>query len=283
MMEVLSPSFAALLAVTSGACGRRAPDASRPPVAISVDPAPIHVTPAPASVAPAVGSEGGLPLKRCPPKIALPGRSDCEAVVAAAGNRPGDLLDCVATPGGAWALEETARRAVPCKGQAPGDPAGQDTDWQLVHVSRDGQRAIGRRGRSTDDCIGLAGGSKSSVSLIGGFDYDGDGEPEAFLLQESESHVGQYEHDVSIFRFAGGKVQPFGPGAQALDDVDCDGIPDLMVPSRCPCRNAMGQDETWCPDLFQAIHALPGGLFSRDDAVARASVPACGPEPPPSP
>jgi hypothetical protein len=195
-----------------------------------------------------------------------------------------DPISCEPTPHGAWGIEATRQTTVPCAsagGAPPPTCSGTRLEWRLVHVSTSGARTIGPTGAIEHDGIGLPGGHRQTVFLTGSFDYDGDGEPEAFVTEMDEDHVSQVTKRITLWRFAAGKIGSFGPSEHVYEtrDVDCDGRPDLLVLGSCPCFAHDGsgyyRPPNMCPELLRALHSRPDGSFSADDSVARASVRTC--------
>lgn len=178
--------------------------------------------------------------------------------------------------GGPWAIEVESATATPCQGSCA------RLRWRLVHVSNGGEVA---RGPSEDDRVGARGLRLGAVSF---FDWDGDGEPEAFLRRGRASFGCGREGDPldergGIWTFHAGQVTPYEParravgegaGPQAVRDADGDGRPDLLSagPFRAvvelACGTAGGTALLEGPELL--ARSRPDGGFAPDDEAAQA-------------
>jgi hypothetical protein len=183
-------------------------------------------------------------------------------------------LTCLPFPGGAWALEVEAFAHF----------TGED-DYEVVPVAyREGRRVAAEQ--ASIQVRVYPGGPTTTLTTSLASDYDGDGVPE-FYAQS-------YEPDAvpwcgirgwgRIFTLSRGAVSLYGP-ARFLDiglpkDIDGDGrldLPTVGLQNDPNIEPPCGAEDF--PRSFIA-HALPNGLFSANDTVAKSWVLAWCPAPP---
>jgi hypothetical protein len=143
--------------------------------------------------------------------------------------------------------------------------------WELVALGRDGVvRARGPRfeGESSDM-------ADLRVEIGAVFDWDGDGELDVAVRRSEWHHESPSECTYSLFALRGGRVVAYElPDAlrtiREVEDVDRDGRPDLILPTRWSFVDACGMNgiEHAGPSLL--AHARADGTFSQADDVARA-------------
>ncbi|MEZ4407529.1 MAG: VCBS repeat-containing protein [Polyangiales bacterium] len=181
--------------------------------------------------------------------------------------------ECHYGPSGAWVIEA----AGPLQQRtARGDDG--PTRWfeqraRLAFVANGG-----RVTRSTRAAVTLSSRDERGVAMYftALHDLDGDGADEAAVAVRAERLDLGNPTSVTgvIYAARDGAVAPYarGEGVSATDafDVDGDGRPDFVQPSRYRAPNGCGPSIFYGPS--ELAHALPDGGFSRDDAVAREFV-----------
>lgn len=262
----------ALLALSVASC--RTPSPSTATTAQSaVAPTPSTVAPSP-SVAPPAPS---------PPRVA-----PCDALMAehresVARLPPGEeggppvlpahLGECVAVPGGAWAV--VLHDDVPPEGE-------RSFHWLVRWRGDDGTSAELLPPIESPHCPEPA--STCNLPARGGvafdalrtFDVDGDGRMEFFVGAEHRAEEGVYGATRAIYALRDGQVQEVDVGLafgriQGVDDVDHDGRVDVL--SHGPYT---GDEDACSPFPVRVIgpllvgHSLGGGRFNWEDDVARA-------------
>ena len=116
------------------------------------------------------------------------------------------------------------------------------------------------------------------------FDFDGDGEDEVFVA----THIGTkdltHEAEGVLLAWKGGKIGPYEPAASlkihALDDIDADGRPDLVLDTFKTTQPDDKGGRNPATTLRALAHSLPDGSFSTKDAVAAGYVQKQCPTPP---
>lgn len=193
-------------------------------------------------------------------------------------DEPSRVIDADKTP---WRLRIADTRYEPCVAVYEGPPSqcrDVHEDWELQFVGPNGVGHGRAMGTTKDQHVGLPGGSEERISLAGAFDYDGDGIPEVFVVFDWKDHVTHQRRRVSIWKYANGSIERFGTTRDGwqLEDADCDGRPDLVLPSACPCGPEDAATEYRdCLPPHQIVHARADGTFSEDDGVARARPSRC--------
>lgn len=191
---------------------------------------------------------------------------------------------CVSDAAGAWAIELESLAYRP-----PSDPApGWQGRWVLARYQGDARVAFapattGGPPLATNCCEGY--GFRVAHEPVF-FDADRDGVPEVFLRGKEEGDEGHLFTWAHLLTFTGGELRPY-PAAADLDvaeasDVDHDGAIDLITHGGYRASaHACGSDFDFPtkPPSFVA-HAVSGGRFSVDDAVAKASARAWCPSAP---
>jgi hypothetical protein len=185
---------------------------------------------------------------------------------------------CEPSPRGAWALDvEEAKQLEP--DPESGDPGGWEARYALVYVLPDGRVA---RSPDVADVVSSHQAEERGVSVIGTFDYDGDGASEIIVLQSSDYGGEEHYENTRVLTFKNNLVLPYVP-AEGLDisrvvDVDADGRPDLVIPSPVSVSGPCGLDGQTFGGPSHVAHSRPDGTFSLDDAVAKEVVrKQCGP------
>jgi hypothetical protein len=105
------------------------------------------------------------------------------------------------------------------------------------------------------------------------FDYDGDGIVELLLHAIDTHHTSSPKRRLSVWKYTEAGVIPY-PGLDGLalifaQDVDRDGRPDLVLDAGVALPDS-DQHSSLASDEWLLLHSLPGGAFSRPEAVARA-------------
>lgn len=181
--------------------------------------------------------------------------------------------ECHYGPSGAWVIEA----AGPLQ-QRTARGEGGPTRWfeqraRLAFVANGGRVARSTRATATLSSREERGVAMYFTAL---HDLDGDGSDEAAVAVRTERLDLGNPTSVTgvIYATRDGAVTPYarGEGVSATDafDVDGDGRPDFVQPSRYQAGNGCGPSIFYGP--AELAHALPDGGFSRDDAVAREFV-----------
>lgn len=174
---------------------------------------------------------------------------------------------CFATPRGAWGI-----RLDRWENKDPPDSGDRDFTFEgaisVVHLpelvaAKDGPASL----------FALRGGFEATTlrrPML--FDYDGDGEPELFLVSDHHVHEDASTTHAALFTWKAGAVTVYPglpPNVTASEDVDRDGRPDFLYFPYSEIRESAcsGFGFRWDGPRFVA-HALPGGAFSLDDKVA---------------
>ncbi|MDO9016887.1 MAG: VCBS repeat-containing protein [Myxococcales bacterium] len=224
---------------------------------------------------------------------AVPSTAQCDAlraesratVARALGARPATAwpalaaLDwCAPTPGGgAWALHVDALAVERDPDTRREVLAGT---FSLVHASAEGARAsvrpwsegiTGPEGNLVcapgDECV--------TVEAPSLFDHDGDGEPEVFVRVATVRERGAGSFHGRVWTFRDGAVDVYPPSrpwmVAAVRDVDNDGRPDLLTHGHylAEAPGPCGRAPVLATGPLLAVHSLPDGRFSLDDAAAR--------------
>ena len=179
--------------------------------------------------------------------------------------------ECHYGPSGAWVIEA----AGPIQARAGREEGGEATRWREQRVRLAFVANGGRVTRSTRATATLSSRDQRGVAarFTALHDLDGDGGDEAAVAVRAERlDVGTPTEEIGvIYTSRGGAVAayPLGEGvrAEVAFDVDGDGRPDFVQPSRYRAPNGCGPSIFYGPP--ELAHALPDGGFSRDDAVAR--------------
>ena len=179
---------------------------------------------------------------------------------------------CFATPNGAWAVRIDAWKRPGEDWRRVEELAGS---WTLVHVDRAGHEVAARPGAAQVYAL-AEGGDVARIHAIATFDYDGDGEPELLVSTFQREYEGAALSAAVVATFSHDAVTELAglPKAyEGFDDVDHDGRPDVLwFPYGYLRAGALGDVREAGPSFV--AHALAGGAFSLDDAVARAHVEA---------
>lgn len=247
--------------------------AARPPEALRAR----RVTPQPPFAAPA----DPPPVDpRCAPVVARNGQR------VAAANRIGEARDrtersqygaltmrldphlqCRATPAGVWSLA-----LAPARFLLEGEPH-ITADTALTWAPAAGPPAS----LATSLVSEQFPLSSTYPGLERAFDWDGDGAPEVVLRVARYVFEAPEPDTVTLYTARGGVVRPYAPAQGferilAVEDVDADGRPDLILPSPWRHCDRCGMMGVWHDGPTLAAHALPDGTFSTRDDVARAWV-----------
>jgi len=178
-----------------------------------------------------------------------------------------EAAPCVTGKGGAYGVALSYE-----KDASDGYGPGYSGNAVLLHAD-----AMGRVARSRALPAPSTGTYATSFTISGVADYDGDGTDELLVAVRDWEFEGNGDYGAQIWRVAGEHVEPYGPAEKLriarLEDVDHDGLPDVIVPTPFQGRiNGCGPDgneiefgPSW------ALHAQVGGGFGFDDA-SRAEV-----------
>src|SRR6478752_6554685 len=173
-----------------------------------------------------------------------------------------EAAPCVASKGGAYGVALSYE-----KDASDGYGPGYSGNAVLLHAD-----AMGRVARSRALPAPSTGTYATSFTISGVADYDGDGTDELLVAVRDWEFEGNGDYGAQIWRVAGEHVEPYGPAEKLriarLEDVDHDGLPDVIVPTPFQGRiNGCGPDgneiefgPSW------ALHAQVGGGFGFDDA-----------------
>jgi hypothetical protein len=173
---------------------------------------------------------------------------------------------CVDTERGLWLIRPGEARVEPREEGAPvfvqlpvtltwqphdGAPASVDTSWSLSEMG------------DMFQSIGPA------------FDLDGDGTPELFVKDETWHFEGGETARMTIYSVKNGVVVPYAsaPNArapEAVEDIDRDGRPDLVLPSPWAFSDRCGLYGDLHPAPRPAARSRPDGSFSLNDPQTRA-------------
>jgi hypothetical protein len=277
----IAARVAAIAILASAGCARRdaAVDAG-PTASASVAPPP-QVDAAPPDAARA----GPSHHRALPTRDALLAHPTCANVVRAneramdaIARRSGMRTDGDATVGG-WAWRDDRNDSIAtlgptCLPLADGSAWAVEIDdrtpprWTLVHYAVGGARQALPSIAADDGPIRPLGPAR-----VVAFDYDGDGAEEIWVEHGRWCGVSASQR---LYTFRGGRIAPYAvPGDARIDDVDDiddDGRPDLlsaagleMDPVRCNLSDVVCVHHAF----KRALHSLPDGTFSDDDAAAR--------------
>ncbi len=273
----------AAVAAAVAACGRTVPDGT---------PASPAGTPPPAAAVASAGSARALasavPRANAPaPKPACAVLADEEkALKGLKLPKAGQRGPCAPHPGGAWAVTVRA---------SPKDAKG--ALLELTHLADDGTRVaapfldnqMGAVPLAKDDApnCSYCDFGQSRILLKSTYDFDHDGVPEAWVQQIPDDSFA-VEGD-ALFTLRAGKIAPYAPAdgvsAFELQDVDHDGIPDLVYRQQLGGGYDAGCGApvraTYSPPLV--AHAKADGTFSFDDDEAKKAARAACPAPPAQP
>jgi hypothetical protein len=233
----------------------------------------------PARPAPSPRVPGPVPSPECAAvtasweAIALRVMRETGRIAPQDGDLPVDVdlpyIPCRETPQGRWALRPGDVSVT------PGDEA-HDTRISiaaaLVWEATDAVPGARPELRMAWEAAEL---NETFASIAAAADLDGDGTPEVFLSQEEwYFEADDYEH-VSVLTIRDGTIVPYAPSGVAASgrytaDIDRDGRPDLVLSSPWTFHDRCGMNGIPHRGPEPALHALPDGGFSRDDAAVRA-------------
>lgn len=279
------------------ACARTPEDApvaptSPPPAAIPVANAP---PPAPSATAPVADAEAPPPSEEecarafddesaetsdtAPPWAAVSlfqrEPSDdliklCEALEKRARPRDPESFQCYTRAGGApqgvWSFVE----------EHP-NPTRPEHYWRLAYAAPGAKIVVATAKRvfGNVDVPAVEGGElPARAELRAITDFDRDGAPEVVVRSGRPlDSSGTPEWTYEVWTLKGAGIVPYAPAAKLktvwLEDVDSDGIPELVVD---PHDIQLGNSMYWSGakrDWSLVAHAKPDGTFSLDDDVAK--------------
>jgi hypothetical protein len=189
---------------------------------------------------------------------------------------PEDKVACIQRGGRGWGLfaRDVRVRFDPGSGDWV-----MDTRWDLAPIGPAGSpRVVAARVETRYTMM-----SGASEELVAIFDWDDDGTPEVAVRREDWATDTAIEQQIRVFTVRAGRVVPFEPvrpleRIDGIEDVDRDGRPDLVLPTRWQFSDGCGMEGRLYLGPPLLAHALRGGTFSLTDDVARAHVQrACDP------
>lgn len=268
-----------------GACAHP----SRPPIAASPGAASparaANPAPAPAPARPPARTHASLVEERCGELAARHRAALLAHPAASAFHQAGESREeadraleveglgaCMETEGGVWAILAAPPLDTNAEGVLP---------LEVAYLPL--ERGAGASAPVVHPLVGISPGTTENPQLgASAFDYDGDHLPELFVSVDRRDdredggpcipYAGRHESWLLSVRPSGSALAfaPMdpAPGATILTvtDADHDGRPDFVVADPYELGDSVCTYEA-APGWL--AHSLPGGTFSRDDAVAR--------------
>lgn len=192
------------------------------------------------------------------------------------------LLACHGAGEGAWTVEILSSRS-----RKQGEDSGVDASVRGTIASMEVRPVYIQPGGAVVPAprpIKLTGGTgrfilETRLKEPQTFDWDGDQRDEFFFFldhSQEENNAESATHDRYLaFTFRDGAVRDYAPITERvarIEDVDGDARPDLILKSPWIVESPCGLSTVFRPGPQVLRHALPGGKFVDDDALAQGFI-----------